>query len=86
MSKHDLRASCGARDKKAKVEFSVYKEMAVVIYNWQEILFILYMPRGSTINLHTYCEVLKTMRKEIRWKCSGCIQNLADVFLIHNNA
>ncbi len=72
--------------KKAKVEFSARKVMIIVFWDWQGIFLVQYLPKGSTINADAHCGVPKQLRCEISRKRSGCFQNSANVFLIHDNA
>lgn len=58
--------------KKAKVEFSTHKVMATIFFDWQGILLVRYLPKGSRINADSYCDVVKDLRREIRRKHPGC--------------
>lgn len=72
------------RPKKAKVANSAGKIMATVFWDSQGVLLTRYMPKGTTINSVTYCEVLKDLRAALYRKRPGLKSE--KVFLIHDNA
>jgi len=72
------------RPKKAKVANSAGKIMATVFWDSKGILLTRYMPKGTTINSETYCQILKDLRASLYRKRPGL--KAETVFLIHDNA
>ena len=70
--------------KKAKVGHSVGKVMATVFWDSRGVLLVRYMPKGTTINAKTYCDVLRDLREAIWCKQPG--RRPEDIILLHDNA
>ncbi|GBN75237.1 Mariner Mos1 transposase [Araneus ventricosus] len=71
------------KTKKGKPPLSLKKIMFAVFCDCQGILRVDWMERGTTINVTTYCETLKKLRRSIQNKRRGLLDS--GIVFVHDN-
>lgn len=80
----EWRHTGSPKPKKAKPPLSSRKIMCTVFWDWQGILLVDWMERGTTINSTAYCETLKKLRRAIQNKRRGLLTS--GIVFVHDNA